>query len=332
MKKSISFILILMTSLFLAACGNESGGESSDEPLKVYTHNDSEEMDAFVKQIEEGTGVELDVLRLSSGEGWSRMKSEAPNIGADMQIGMLHGFALKADEEGYLDPYKSEEWKDVPDKFKDPEGKWYGTSFWYNMLGINKDIMEDKGLDMPKSWEDLLDPQYKGEIVLPDPGTSGTAFLFTSTILQMFGEEEGWDYLEKLDENVAQYTKSGSAPAQMVAQGEYAIGITWDKAVEDFKDQGYPIEGTLPSEGVGYSLDVAWIFKNTDQPEKAEKVMDYLGSKEFMEKTAEYRSMVTKPDITENEELEKHFIDYDAKWASENRERVMEKWREDFSN
>ncbi|WP_044164612.1 ABC transporter substrate-binding protein [Virgibacillus sp. MSP4-1] len=338
MRKYLSILVIAVLAMLATACGSESsssdGDGKSDEPLKVYTHNNSDTMDALVENIEENTGVKLDVLRMSSGEGWSRIDSEAPNFGADMQIGMLQGFGIKAAEKDYLLKYDAENWGDVPEKYKDPDGKWYGTSFWYTSVGLNTDIFEDKGLDKPESWKDLLDPQYKGEIVMPDPGTSGTAFLFVSTILQTFGEEEGWNYLQELDKNVAQYTKSGTAPAQMVAQGEYAVGITWDKAVTDFKQEGYPVEQFLPSEGVGYSLDVNWIFKDTDQPEKAKKVMDYLGSEEFMKKTAEFRSVVTKPGISgskNSDELREHFVDYDAKWAAENRDKVMEQWREKFS-
>ncbi|RPF53497.1 ABC transporter substrate-binding protein [Aquisalibacillus elongatus] len=329
MKKLITTTLIISAMLVLAACG-DSG--SDGEPLQVYTHNDSEEMDAMVQDIEENTGVELDVLRLSSGEGWSRIQAEAPDVGADMQIGMLHGFGIKAEEEGHLLPYESDEWEDVPDKFQQKDGEWYGTSFWYNLIAVNEDIMKEKGLDVPQTWEDLLDPQYEGEIVLPDPGTSGTAFLFVSTIMQIMGEEEGWEYFEQLDENVGQYTKSGSAPAQMVAQGEYAVGLTWDQAVYDYIDEGYPITDVIPSEGVGYSLDVAWIFENTDQPEKAKKVMDYLGTQDFMELSAEYRSMVTKPGITDDSGLEESFIDYDAQWDADNRDRIMKEWQDKFSN
>lgn len=331
LRKIIAPFLLLILSLSITACGNvDSGG--SDRPLKVYTTNKPEEMEAFVESIEEGTGVQIEFFNMSSGEMWSRVDSEAPDFGADMQIGMLESFALLAVEKDYLETYPSEHWADVPDKFKDPDGKWFGTSFWYNTLIINTDIIEEKGLDVPQSWEDLLDPQYEGEIILPDPGTAGTAYLFTSTILQLFGEEEGWDYLKELDKNVAQYTKSGSGPALHVAQGEYAIGITWEQPVNDFIEEGYPVEAVLPEEGVGYSLDVAWIFKNTDQLENAKKVMDYMASDEFMEVTAEYRSMVTKPGITDSEELEKHFIDYDAVWAADNQDRVMEKWREEFSD
>lgn len=339
MKKFISLILAFTLALVLAACGSDEAAESkskssggSGEKVDVYTHNDSEEMQEFVKGLKDETGIEVNVLRLSSGEGWSRMKSESPDFGADMQWGMLHSIALRADKEDFLEPYDSPTWEDVPAEFKDEEGKWYGWSYWFNLLAVNDDVIEKKGLDVPTSWADLTDPQYKGEIVLPDPGTSGTAYLLVSTIMQIMGEEEGWEYFEQLHENVGQYTKSGDAPAQMVAQGEYAIGITWDQAVFNRIEEGYPLSAVYPEEGVGYDLDVIWMFKDTENREAVEEIIDYVGSEAGMNKSAEYRSMVTKPNIDGTiEGIDDHLIDYDAVWAEENRDRIMKEWREKFS-
>jgi len=331
MKKFLLPMMLLIISVFISACGNSSDAKETKGEIDVYTHNDSEEMQDLVKGLEEETGIELNVLRTSSGEGWSRMQSESPDFGADMQWGMLHSIGLKAKKEGILESYESPEWDDVPDEFKDEDGEWYGWSYWFNLLAVNEDIIEEKGLDKPESWEDLLDPQYEGEIVLPDPGTSGTAYLFISTVMQIMGEDEGWEYLEKLDENVGQYTKSGDAPAQMVAQGEYAVGITWDQAIYNRIDEGYPLEAIIPDEGVGYDLDVVWMFKDTEKRELVEEAIDYIGSEKGMQKSAEHRSMVTKPDIEGTaDDIEDYLIDYDAVWAEENRDRIMETWREKF--
>lgn len=332
MKKLLTFSLIFM-GVILAACGGDDNASSGSKEIEVYTHNDSEEMQDLVADMEEETGIKANVLRLSSGEGWSRIDSEAPDFGADMQWGMLHSIALKAEKEDYLEPYESPEWEDVPDEFKDEDGKWYGWSYWFNLITVNEEVMEEKGLDTPESWEDLADPQYEGEIVLPDPGTSGTAYLFVSTIIQIMGEEDAWDYFEDLNENVAQYAKSGDAPAQMVSQGEYAVGITWDQAVFNRIDEGYPLEAIYPSEGVGYDLDVIWMFKDTDNREAVEEVIDYIGSEKGMESSAEHRSMVTKSNIEgTDDEVEDYLIDYDAVWAEENQDRIMEEWRDRFSD
>lgn len=333
MKKVLTAFSFIFMGMILAACGDDDHANSEGKEIEVYTHNDSEEMQDLVADMEEATGIKANILRLSSCEGWSRIDSEAPEFGADMQWGMLHSIALKAEKEDYLEPYESPEWEDVPDEFKDEDGKWYGWSYWFNLITVNEEVMEEKGLDKPESWEDLTDPQYKGEIVLPDPGTSGTAYLFVSTIIQIMGEEEAWDYFDDLNENVAQYAKSGDAPAQMVSQGEYAVGITWDQAVFDRIDEGYPLEAIFPSEGIGYDLDVIWMFKDTDNREAVEEVIDYIGSEEGMKSSAEHRSMVTKSNIEgTNDEVEDYLIDYDAVWAEENQDRIMEEWRNRFSD
>ena len=319
-------------ALGLAAC---SGGDSEEgsNVVDVYTHNEVDEMKELVADAEAATGVKINLLRLSSNEGWARVESEAPNFGADMQWGQLESNALRGVDEDFFEPYDSPTWEDVPDNFKDPEGRWYGWSYWYDLIAVNTEVLEAKGLDTPTSWADLTDPQYAGEIVMPDPGTSGTAYLMISTILQILGEDEGWEYFEELNENVGQYTKSGTQPAQLVGQGEYAIGITWDQAVFDRIEEGYPMDAVIPEEGVGYSLDVVWMFKDTNNREAVEKIIDFIGSDEGMESAAQVRSLVTKPGFegsTEVEDLEERLIDYDAVWADENQDEIMKRWRDTF--
>src|SRR5699024_2188622 len=162
-------------------------------------------------------------------------------------------------KEDMLGSYKSPEWEDVPDEFKDPDGKWYGWSYWYNELAINTDLTDELDLDIPESWQDLIDPQYKDEIVMPDPSVSGTGYLFVSTMMQILCEEVDWAYFRKIDENVDLYVESADVARQMAAQGEYAIGTTWEQAVSNVIDEGYVMEGVVPKEGVGYDLDVIMV-------------------------------------------------------------------------
>ena len=332
MKKLFFVSLALLIVVPVAVFATSEKVEVADSGvIKYYTDNDESELDPFASAISNGTGVKLEPLRLSSGEAWARVDAEAPNIGADMHFGWPLSFALMAKAKGLLMPYKSPAWKDMPDQYKDPEGYWYGWSYWFACIGVNTKLLAEKGYEMPRSWKDLLDPKWKGEIVMPNPGTSGTAFLTVSTIMQLYGEDEGWNYLEKLNANVAQYTKSGSAPGQLAAQGEYIIGITWDQAVQKRKDEGYPIEMVIPEEGTGYVLDIAVIYKNTENSVSAKKFIDYIGSKPFQEEVSRYRSKVTYPGVESLVKFDPKLIDYDAQWAAENRERIMSSWKERFA-
>lgn len=326
MKFKIASVFIgLLALLTLGACGG-------DDAVSIYSHNVEDEMQPMVSALEEETDIEADFLNLSSEEGYSRAVAEFPDVGAQVHWGQLHSLALLAEEEEMLGSYHSPEWEDVPDEFKDPEGKWYGWSYWYNELAINTDLIDELDLDMPNSWQDLIDPQYEGEIVMPDPSVSGTGYLFVSTMIQILGEEEAWDYFEKLDKNVGQYVESADVPGQMAAQGEFAIGVTWDQAVNNFMEEGYPIEGVIPEEGVGYDLDVIWIYAGNEDDENVQKVIDYVGSEAGMKESGKHRSMVTKPGIEGTAGgTEPNLIDYDALLAADNRDKIQEEWDKRFN-
>jgi len=329
--KKIVFILLALTLIIPTAFVFAGKEEAETGVIKYFSDNDEAELDPFASAIAKGTGLKLEPLRMSSGEAWARVDAEAPNISADMHFGWPLSFAIMAKEKGLLMKYKSSEWKNIPDQYKDPDGYWYSWSYWFTAIGVNTKLLAEKGYEAPKSWKDLLDPKWKGEIVMPNPGTSGTAYLIVSTIFQIFGEDEGWKYLEKLNENVAQYTKSGSAPGQLCAQGEYIIGLTWDQGVQKKKDAGYPIEMVIPQEGTGYVLDVAVIYKNTENPKGAKKFIDYIGTKECQEVFAKYRSKVTYPGVEALVKFEPRLIKYDAKWAADNRTRIMSTWKSRFA-
>jgi iron(III) transport system substrate-binding protein len=331
MKKQVIFMLAVLVFAVSFLCIETGDVRAESNVIKYYTDNDESELDPFAKAIARGTGLKLEPLRLSSGEAWARVEAEAPRIGADMHFGWPLSFAIMAKEQGLLMQYKSPAWRAIPDQYKDPDGYWYGWSYWFACIGVNTKLLQEKGYRAPRSWSDLLDPKWKGEIVMPNPGTSGTAYLTVSTIMQLFGEDEGWQYLEKLNRNVAQYTKSGSAPGQLVAQGEYMIGITWDQAVEKRREEGYPIEMVIPDEGTGYVLDIAVIYKSAENPEGAKKFIDYLGSREFQQEVAKYRSKVTYPGVESLVKFEPKLIQYDARWAADNRERIMSSWKSRFA-
>src|SRR5699024_3916428 len=164
MRLKISSIFIsLFAVVLLTACGG------SDESVAIYTHNVEDEMQPMVTALEEETGVSVDFLNLSSEEGNSRAEAEFSDVGAEVQWGQVHSLALLDEKEEMLGSYKSLESEEVQDEFKDQDGKWYGWSYWYNELAINTGLVEELDLDMPTSWEDLADPQYKGEIVMTDP-------------------------------------------------------------------------------------------------------------------------------------------------------------------
>ncbi len=324
-KASMKLLVAVLIAVFALVLPVQA-----EDVLKLYTHNEPTEMEQWVPEAEKVIGMKIEWVRLSSNELWSRIEAEAPNFHADMIWGFLNSDAQVGTMKGYFIPYISKQWADIPDKFKDPDGYWYGYNYWFSLGIVNKDLLAQKSLPMPASWVDLTNPVYKGEIVMPNPGTSGTAFIFVSAIMQIFGEEKGWEIMEGLDKNAGQYTSSGSKPAQLVAQGEYAVGISWDQAVYSHIEKGFPVEAFIPKEGTAFDLEAVAILKNAKNIEGAQKLIDWLGSPEGQAYIGTFRSKVTRPGVEGTIKIDPNLINYDALWAGENKKRIMAEWKERF--
>ena len=285
---------------------------------------------AVAKTIKEKTGVTVLQTFQSCGEVEAKLKSEAPNFNADFCIA-VSSQAFWAKQNGWTVPYRSAGWQGVPSIFLDPDGSFYciGT-YSYVLLG-NKDKLAEKGYKMPSSWKELLDPKWKGEIVMPSPLTSGTANLMVFAFLSLYGETEGWKYLEALDKNIHHYTRSGAAPQELVSRGEFLLGLATDDGVKKRIDEGYPIIWSIPDEGVGFEGAYIFILKGTKELETCKKVVDVMGSQEINQVIANFGYMTPRP---ANNPLYGNtipkYIGIDFNWAATNKPRVLEIWKSKF--
>ena len=128
-------------------------------------------------------------------------------------------------------------------------------------FGYNTELLAKKKLPEPKCWSDLLSDKYKDDVQVADPNSSGTAYTLLATIVQLHGEDKGFDFLKRLHKNINQYTKSGAAPAKAAASGETLIGITFLHDLVTFAVQGGPIKIVAPCEGTGYEVGSMSIIK-----------------------------------------------------------------------
>jgi iron(III) transport system substrate-binding protein len=318
-------LLALLAVIGLAPAAALAQGE-----VRIYSIMETKELEEYIPALERATGLKARVLRMSTDEMWARIQAEKPNIQADVLLGMPFDNSLSAKKQGLLQPYDSPAWKDIPAQFKDRDGQWYGYTFWFVGACVNPQALAKKGLAEPKSWSDLTKPEYKGQITLPKPGASGTAWLMVSTVMQAFGEEKGWAFLEGLHRNSPQYNNSGTAPAQLVAQGEFPVCVSWDQAILKRQSSGYPIKLIIPAEGTGMTLNTVAIFKNAKNLEAARRVVDFVGSAESMKIIGTQRSKVTRPGIGGLVDFEPKLISYDVEWAEANHARIIKIWQERF--
>jgi len=320
-------VLTLLVTLVLGACQKEP------EKLTVYTCKEQEEVTEYIPIAEEAIGSEIEVLRLSTGDLMARLLAEKENPQADVVYACSASNMMILEAEGMAEPYAPEGLDDILPAFRSEEDPptWVGVDAYINAICFNTEMGEQLGLPQPTTWEDLLDPVYEGQIVMPDPASSGTGYMFVSAVLQGMG---GWDYLEALDKNMAQYTTSGSKPCKMAAAGEYAIGLSFAFVGARLKKEGAPLEFVVP-EQTGYEIEVSILMKGTDNPKAAKAFLDWAISDEAMNLYSKYFAVFAKPGIPAPEGMPADAVDrlfpVNFKWSAENRASILEEWTEKFA-
>lgn len=275
---------------------------------------------AITKAFQEATGIETNYVRLSSGESVARLRAGKENPEFDVWFGgPMDGYEV-AKAEDLIEPYVSPNAAAIKDSLKDKDGYWTGV--YVGALGFcsNKDVLESMDLEIPDSWDDLLDPKLKGQIAMAHPATSGTAFtaLWTINTLQGGDIEKGFEYYKKLNNNVLQYTKTGSAPGPMAGRGEIAVAIIFSHDCVKFQKEGMTsLVTSFPSEGTGYEIGGVGIIKGGQNPDAAKKWIDWVLTGDVQEIAATVNSfqLPTSPDAEVPPEAVKletvNLIDYD---------------------
>jgi iron(III) transport system substrate-binding protein len=247
--------------------------------LTVYCTVQEEWCRPMVAAFERETGIKVSMTRKSSGETYAQIKAEASNPKGDIWWGGTGDPHLQAAEEGLTLEYKSPMLPQLQDwAVRQAEQSKYRTvGIYAGALGFsfNTEQMKRKGGAEPKCWADLLDPRFRDEVQVADPNASGTSYTMLATMVQMMGEDKGFDYLKKLHRNVNQYTKSGAAPAKAVATGESLIGITFQHDAVVMAIGGAPVKIVSPCEGTGYEIGSMSLIKGAKNLENAKKWYDW---------------------------------------------------------
>lgn len=287
--------LMMLIVLTLAGCGTSKRQSASPsqgkdglpdlkgKKLVVYIAFHEQEGKALLEKFKEKTGCEYSFIRMPAGEIVARVTAEKGAPKADFILGGpadAHE-AMKAN--GLLLQYESKTAKDIPTYYQDKEHYWYGMYVGPLAIGVNKDRWDKefapKGLKMPKTFDDLLNPAFKGEIIMPDPATSGTGYTLLAALSQAMGQEKAIDYMNKLRPSIAQFTKSGLTPAEKVGQGEYLIAINFIHDQLFVKKQGYNLVSAVPNQA-GWEIGAVSIIKGSSNTEAAKAFMDFVLGKE----------------------------------------------------
>lgn len=346
MKKIFSALLataLMMTSMVGCTNNSNSGTPSSSEipsssvvekPFEGTTLNvmlayggAEKAFDAFTEK----TGIKIEYVSISTGKALAQLQAENGNTTADVWFGGGVDSYIAATELGYLEQYLSAETEAINPAYRDKDGYWTGLALVPAGFLVNNEVLKEKGLEAPKTWEDLADPKYKNEIIMASPAISGTQYAILNGTIQAWGEEKGWDIWSKINENVDFYAKGGGEPGPKCAAGEYGIAVLAMTGGTFAMEEEYPVTAIYPEDMIPWTPAPIAIFNNSKNKEAAKVFVDYMLSKEGQEelRAADARVMargdVEIPAEIGTVETEK-LINQDVTLFGSQREALLEKW------
>jgi iron(III) transport system substrate-binding protein len=293
--------------------------------------------------FEKATGVKVAVVQKATGEMLAQVKAEKANPKGDVWWAGAADSYLQAAEEGLLETYQSPNLAQLHDWARRiSEISKYQVAGVYGgilALGYNTELADKRTLPVPRCWKDLLDPKLRGEVMLGNPGTSGTAYLMLASLVQVFGEDEAFNYMKALNANVASYARSGIGPMTAVKRGEIYVGSTVLHGVINEIAAGFPVKAILPCEGVGYEVGSMAIVKGSRNLDNAKKFADWaltVDAQKIGLEVKEYaiptnRGVPLPPMVPNLADVK--VINYDfAKYGSSDvRKRLLERWEKDIN-
>lgn len=362
MKKLIAMVLALAMVLSLAACGEKTKPTDAPKETHVPKATDAPKATEAPKETEAPApeikgeiniyttfsddailaledyvadiypDLTINMVKMNGGEMANRIMAEKDNPQGDFVCGASCETYIQMGDYGVLDVYQPKGTEDWPDIAHSPKWYWFSTHYSYLGFYCDQEWFAAQGIDIPDSWEDLLDPRLKGQIIVTNPGTSTTGYMVLSALIHLMGEEEALEYYGKLHENVKNYASGGSGPSQSVALGEAPVGIGYMQHGMQLIKQGYTnMVISAPSEGTGLEVCAGAVIKGAKNLAAAQAIADILASKEWHEYAAEtYAVGLMYPDGVPCQGLENFtdtkIIDIDYVWAADNKDRILPLW------
>jgi iron(III) transport system substrate-binding protein len=325
----------MISALALAAV--MAGGAASAQSLNVVCSNEQAWCDLMAQNFKIDTGIDVAMVRKSTGEVLAQVRAEAGNPKIDVWWGGTGDPHLIAANENLtvatgVDVSGQLGWSQNMTEMSG--GKAIGVHVGLLGMLYNTDVLKEKNLPAPACWNDLAKPEYKGEITVSNPQSSGTAYTQLATLVQLFGEDEAFKMLAAIGANVNQNTKSGSAPGKMAARGETTIAVGFMHDMVNLKKQGFPVEIVSPCEGTGYEVGAVSVINGTPNMEAATKWVEYVISAEAQSRGLEVGvfnipsnpESATDPAAPDMAAVK--LIDYDfaTYGSSQTRERLLARW------
>ena len=254
--------------------------------LLVYSPHGKELLEAYEEAFE-ATHPDVDVqwLDMGSQEAFERVRSESANPQASVWWGAPQTLFMEAADADLLEPFQPD-WADaLPASAKDAQGRWYGTFLTPEGIMVNAEALDST--QVPKTWDALLDPEWKDRIVIRSPLESGTMrTLWGAMILRQPTVEDGYRWLARLDQNTKGYPADPTQMYLQLGRGEADLTL-WNLPDAFLQRQQYPFAFSAPAEGTVILVDGIAIVKGAPQPDLAREFVDFVTTPEALADQAE---------------------------------------------
>lgn len=332
---------LLTASLGLALI---EGAWAQKTQLTVYTALEAEQINEYAKAFNAAhPDIELQIVRDSTGVIVAKLIAERANPQADVIWGVAASGLASLDQLNMLEPYAPANFSNLSRQYVDAKTppNWWGMDVTGAVVCFNTVEAAKRNIPLPQTWRDLLKPEFRGQVVMPDPNSSGTGYFHVMSWLGMWGDDngqgEGWKFMDGLHQNIAQYTHSGSKPCNMAATGEYVAGISFEYRGHTNKAKGAPIELVFPSEGLGWDVEAFAIHKGTQHMDAVKILADWASSRDAMEIYGKSFAITAQPGVApklENipDDYESRLINMDFESIAQNRTRVLQEWSQRYSS
>ena len=332
-------VALLIAAMFCAA-----GASAQQGQVNVICSVQADWCNMIQTVFAKSTGIKVNMALKGSGEALAQLMAEKANPKTDVWFGGTGDPHLQAAENDLTIEYKSASLPQLhgwaQDQARQSGYKTVGIYSGPLGFGYNSELVAKKKLDVPKSWADLLKPQYKGEIQVANPASSGTAYTMIATLVQLMGEDKAFDYLKGLHRNIGQYTRSGTGPIKAVARGETAVSISFVHDGPGEKLQGFPVETVTPAEGTGAEIGSMSIIKGARNLAQAKQFYEWAltpQAQQFGAATRQYQLPSNKatpvdPLVPDFRKIRLINYDYAKYGASAERRRLIARWEKDVNS
>ena len=273
MKKIISAILVILVVLCMLL---PTGCGSNKEKVLIYASSEEYRLEDLRARLkEEFPQYNCVVEYKDTGSHAATLMAEGKDTPCDISYELEYGYMTQLADEGLLLDLSD---YDFSKYLEDTVISSYFTPSLRNggAIIVNPEVLAEKGLSKPTCYEDLLKPEYKGLISMPNPKSSGTGYMFLKALVNAMGEQEAFQYFDKLSENILAFTSSGSGPVNALKTKEAAIGLGMTAQTVTAINEGANLEIIFFKEGSPFSLYGQAIIKGKESRQCVKEVFDFL--------------------------------------------------------